>query len=174
MYTLSLLRHAKSSWSDPTLADPARPLNGRGRRAASAVGAWIAASGRIPDEVLCSTAERTRETLERAVRAWPRSVPTHFEGRLYHADPEALLEFARRPGTADHRMLVGHHPGLHELAVALAAEGDPSDLAALRDHFPTGALAIIELPADRWQAIRPGTGRLLAFVRPRELDGRRR
>lgn len=167
MPRLILLRHAKSAWDDPALADHDRPLNRRGRTAARLMAKPVAEAA--PDLVLCSTARRTRETVERMVEAgaFPAGRVVH-DRELYHATPAAILAVVRARA-ADHPsvMVVGHNPGLHELAAAMATAGDDEARAALAAKFPTAALAVLDLENAEWQ---PGAARLIRFVTPRMLE----
>jgi phosphohistidine phosphatase len=165
VHRLFLFRHAKSSWKDPGQADHDRPLAGRGRRAAKAVARHLREERIQPELVLCSTARRARETLERVEPALGVA-DVWFEPALYGASAGALLE--RLHDVPDHVgsvMLIGHNPGLQELALELAHTGP--ELHELAAKFPTAALATLELPD--WRTIRPGTGDLVGFVRPRDL-----
>ncbi|KYO50078.1 histidine phosphatase family protein [Tistrella mobilis] len=167
MPRLILLRHAKSAWDDPALADHDRPLNRRGRAAARLMAKPVAEAA--PDLVLCSTARRTRETVEHMVNAgaFPAGRVVH-DAALYHAAPAAILAVV---GThaAGHAavMVVGHNPGLHELAASMATAGDDQARAALAAKFPTAALAVLDLAGPGW---RPGDARLTRFVTPRMLE----
>lgn len=174
MRQLLLLRHAKSSWDDPSLPDHARPLNPRGRRAAHAMAEAIAELGLAPDVVLVSSARRTLQTLE-ALRGLVLESGTLVEplDSLYLAPWRALLDLVQRvPETARSVMIVGHNPGLHDLALALAgpaglAAGGP-EAARLAEGYPTGALAEFAV-ASPWRQLEPGGGRLLRFLAPRDL-----
>jgi phosphohistidine phosphatase len=169
MRRVYLLRHAKSSWKDRSLADRDRPLAGRGKRAAKAVAGHIEAAGIRPDLVLCSPARRSRETLNGVEAAFGERVEARFEEALYGASVAELLARLRAlPPEVDSVMIVGHNPGLEELALALASEG--AERARLQEKYPTAALATIDLPADDWSAIEPGSGEFVAYVRPRDLD----
>jgi phosphohistidine phosphatase len=172
MLTLSLLRHAKSSWSDARLKDCERPLNERGERAAPRMGAFMARRGLVPDLVLCSTALRARETLDLVLpRFQGRGGPSVvYEDALYLASPATLLRFIHAvEGDARHVMIVGHDPGLHSLALQLAASGRGDDMQALEDKFPTTGLAVIDFDVEAWSDIQPGSGRLLIFMTPKRL-----
>jgi phosphohistidine phosphatase len=163
---LYLLRHAKSSWKDATLADHDRPLAGRGRRAATAIGRRMRAEGVEPQLVLCSTARRARETLARIEPALGRGA-VKVERQLYGAGAEDLLARLRRlPDDVESVLVIGHNPGLEELARDLAGSG--SD--ALGAKYPTGALATLELAVESWRALDRGGGELIGFVRPRDLE----
>jgi phosphohistidine phosphatase len=171
--TLYLLRHAKSSWDDPSQADFDRPLTGRGRRTAAAMGRYLAAAGTRPDLVLCSAARRTRETLDIVQAAWGWRVPTEIEDRLYETTRNRLL--ARLKEVEDHVgtvLLIGHNPGMEELAAYLAdpAASDGEALARLRTKYPTGALAVLAAPIKRWQDLGRSAVRLTTFVVPRDLE----
>ena len=156
MKRLYLLRHAKSSWDDADVADHDRPLSGRGRRAADAIGRHLRAERIEPELVLCSSSTRTRETLARI------GLDGEIERELYGASAGELIPRLRAVARGIESVLViGHNPGIHELALALA--NGP------HDSYPTGALATIDLDIDEWRAIVAGRGRLMDFVRPREL-----
>ena len=162
-----VLRHAKSSWDDPSLTDHDRPLNGRGRRAAKAMARHIRDEGIAPELVLCSTAARARQTLERIEPALgTRS--TSVEPDLYGADEPALLDRLRGlPDTVGSVMLIGHNPGLQDLVLALAAPAPARDEVAAK--FPTAALATFAFAGRSWRDLAPGGAELVAYVRPRDL-----
>ena len=169
MRRVYLLRHAKSSWKDRSLADRDRPLAGRGKRAAKAVAGHIEAERIRPDLVLCSPARRSRETLERVEAAFGDRVEARFEEALYGANEAELLARLRAlPPELDSVMIVGHNPGLEDLALGLASEG--ADRTRMEEKYPTAALATIDLPANEWSAIERSSGALVAYVRPRDLD----
>jgi phosphohistidine phosphatase len=169
--TLLLLRHAKSAWSDPKLDDHDRPLNGRGERAAKAVADHIAGQGLRPDLILCSTAIRTRQTLAPLIkRLGTPAPPISLESGLYLASEVALL--ARLQAVADDvptLLLIGHNDGIGQLAADLAGSGPPEALSALREKYPTGALAVLGLRDGPWSDLQVGSAVLLNFVRPRDL-----
>lgn len=172
MKTLLLLRHAKSSWDDPGLDDHERPLNERGQTAARQVGAFLTEQGYRPQLVLCSTARRTRETLALALPA--NHTDVRFTHDLYLAAPDQILSALRTlEDEAESVMIVAHSPGTEQLALLLSRCDGPREERASRDKiaekFPTGALAVLELPSETWAAVEPGSGRLTAFVRPRDL-----
>jgi phosphohistidine phosphatase len=169
--TLYLLRHAKSSWKDETIEDLDRPLNKRGRAAAKAIGEYLARQKIVPAQVLCSSARRTRETLEGVQKALGDAVPARFEKGLYLADAAALLRRLRRLNDSfESVMLIGHNPGLERLALVLAAQHDDEPRRQLQSKFPTGSLAVIETDVDRWADLKPGCGRIVAFVQARDLE----
>jgi phosphohistidine phosphatase len=166
-----LLRHAKSAWSQPGLDDHDRPLNRRGERAAEAMADHIVRNAPRPDLILCSTAARTRQTLAPLVhRLTAPAPPIALERGLYLASEDALLgrlrALAEEVGTV---LLIGHNEGIGALAESLAGSGRATDLAALREKFPTGTLATLRAPATLWTELAPGSAELLSFVRPRDL-----
>ena len=171
MKTLILMRHAKSAWDDPLQKDIDRPLAPRGRKAAPKVGGWLKAQRYRPDVVLCSTARRARETLELVRASLPKDATVEPVRGLYMAAPrEMLTELGRVPATAETVMLVGHNPGMGSLAVLLAGSGDEAALANMHAKFPTGGVAVLGFDVARWSEIAPGNGKLLAFLRPRDID----
>jgi phosphohistidine phosphatase len=163
-----LLRHAKSSWSDPSLPDVERPLAPRGERAARSIAEYLRRKRIRPSLVLCSSARRARQTLEAIEPSLGKRCAVELSSELYAASVETLLERLRAvPESAGSVMLIGHNPGLEELALALASTG--ADLPRLRGKFPTGALAVIAVESKSWAALEPGDGALVDYVVPREL-----
>lgn len=170
MLTLSLLRHAKSSWANPLLEDFDRPLAGRGEKSAPLTGAFIAERGLVPDLVLCSGSVRTRETLDLATDAWKAAPKIIYDDALYHATVPALFAKLHAASNAKkHVMIVGHNPGLHSFALQLVGSGAKPDLHALAHGFPSGTLAVIALDKTQWRQIRPGDGHLTLLVSPKDL-----
>lgn len=170
MKRLILLRHAKSSWDDPTADDHDRPLNGRGRRSAPVIGAWLAERGFVPDAAICSTAARARETWSLVAPALGAAPDAAVEPRLYHADPATMLALVRAaPESADTLILIGHQPGLSGFARKLSAEPVAPACARAFQHYPTAAAAVIDFDVDRWDRVAWGEGRFHAFAAPREL-----
>lgn len=171
MRRLILLRHAKSDWPDG-IADPERPLAARGRNAAPRIGAYIAQEHLLPDRILVSPARRTRETWDLVAARLPPPKVVASEPRVYDASAARLMTVLReQPKDAHSVMLVGHNPGLEDLAELLVASGPAPHLASMAEKFPTGGLAVIDLPVDEWSATAPGIGRLDRFVTPRDLGG---
>lgn len=169
MLQLLLLRHAKSSWSDPSLADFDRPLNARGRDAAPTMGAVMAEQGIVPQRIICSTAQRARETLALVLPHLSADMEVTFTRRLYDADGEGYLKAVQSGGTANTLMLVGHNPAMEDAAMVLAPSGDEEALNRLRDKYPTCGLAVIAFDAPRWSETGPGGGRLAAFHTPKSV-----
>jgi phosphohistidine phosphatase len=167
--TLSLFRHAKSSWADPSLDDFDRPLAPRGQKATPRMGAFIAERGLIPDLILCSGSARTRETLALAA-VWPAQPETVYDDALYHATVPALFaQLHAAPDAKPHIMMVGHNPGLQDFALQLVGGGKGADLRNLAHKFPSAALAVIAFDKEYWREIAPGDGHLTLFARPKDL-----
>jgi phosphohistidine phosphatase len=166
--TLYLLRHAKSSWEDPALADHDRPLASRGRRASRIVARHLRGQAIAPRLVLCSSSTRARETLELIRSGFDSEVEAQIEERLYASTAGDLLDrlHAVAPDL-DSVMLIGHNPAIQELALGVAGRG--AQLGRLREKFPTAALATLTF-AVGWRELAPGVAELVAFVRPRELE----
>jgi phosphohistidine phosphatase len=171
MRRLLLLRHAKSSWADPKHEDFERPLNSRGISGAKAVAAHFSATKLKPDLVLCSAALRARATLAELMPALARDTRISVERRLYMASAPRLLEAVRDTDDAVRTLLlIGHNPGLENLARLLAGSGPDEMLSAMAAKFPTAALAVFDFDADRWRDIGKGTGTLAEFTIPRDLE----
>lgn len=169
MRTLYLLRHAKSSWDHPGVGDHDRPLAPRGIRAARAIADHMHATGLAPQVLLCSSARRTRETLELLGDAIPPDCEVLVDEDLYGAGSDTLIERVRAlPTDAQRAMLIGHNPGMQRLAITLAGSGARLDL--LRQKLPTAGLATLDASVDGWDDVAEGCAVLTDFVRPRDLD----
>jgi phosphohistidine phosphatase len=170
MKSLTLLRHAKSGWDDPVSRDFDRPLNPRGRKAARTVGREMKAKSFSFDLVLASPARRVIETLEEVASGYGPIDPD-FDQRLYLASAATLLDIVRAaPDGARRLLVVGHNPGLEELALCLSGRDDAELRCEVEVKYPTGTVAEIELPVERWADVTEGAGRLVRFIRPRDLD----
>ena len=168
MRTIMLLRHGKSSWSDPTLADLERPLAARGERASRRIAKHLRRKRIRPDLVLCSPSLRTRQTLEAIRPSLGKRCSVELVAQLYAASEEELLERIRTvPESAASVLLIGHNPGLQKLALVLASRG--ADLAKLEQKFPTGALATLIVGSDSWASLEPGAAELADYVLPKQL-----
>lgn len=176
MRLLLLLRHAKAA-REAREGDEARPLDDRGRSAAAVVGRWLAEQQKLqPRLVLASSAQRTRETWDAVATELTSKIPVRFHHRLYLASPESILAVvADAPKDAERLMVVGHNPGIHELARHLVGQIGARTAARLafdrmREKFPTGALAVIAFPkAQGWRDIHFGGGRFECFIRPKDI-----
>jgi len=171
MHQLLLLRHAKSSWDSAGSPDRDRPLNARGRRAAIAMRRAMRELGLVPDLILVSSAARTLETMQ-ALEPWDDTPLIEPMDDLYLANKARLVGTLRAVAeTVRTVLLIGHNPGMHELAVALA---DPRTSAeplvrGVHEGFPTGALAEFSITGP-WSRLNAGGGRLMRFLTPRMLD----
>ena len=171
MRRLLILRHAKSSWAELGASDHDRPLNRRGEEAAPRIGAYLRRHKLIPDGVLCSTARRARATWDLVAAEAPAAPPATYEARLYDATPRTLLDvFRHAPSGAQSVLVVGHNPGLQEVATQLIAAGDLDDRERLREKLPTGGLVVIDFTIEGWAKLHARSGRLERFVVPRMLE----
>ena len=163
MKSLLLLRHAKSSWKNPGLADHDRPLKKRGRRDAPKMGRLLLREGLVPGLILTSSATRARQTAQAVATACGESVEPRSFRELYSAEPEDYALLLRSlPDGNDTVLVVGHNPTLEELLELLTGA---------RAILPTAALARVELPIERWGELAlDGKARLVRVWRPRELD----
>jgi phosphohistidine phosphatase len=174
MRRLLLLRHAKTENDAPSGRDQDRRLDERGRIDAADIGGWIARHPPFPDLVLVSPAIRAHQTWEIAWAAMKGLVPQpqiELVPELYGADPIQLLQTIRMASATDPQRLlvIGHNPGMHELALALAGSGDASGRKALADNLPTSGLALFDFPVDDWADVAFRRGQLVQFVSPKLL-----
>jgi phosphohistidine phosphatase len=167
-HRLLLLRHAKSSWDDPALADHDRPLAKRGRRAAEGVGEHLRDAGLRPGLVICSPSRRTRETLELLSLDGPE---VRLEDAVYEASERDLTGIVRGlPEAVESVLLIGHNPAMGDLAARLCGQDRTEAAGRLREKFPTGALAVFETDKT-WRDLEPSGTRLVSFRTPRNPDG---
>ena len=167
---LMLLRHAKAEKAEAGLRDHERHLNARGQHDAPLIGAYMARHALIPDRVMVSTSERTRETWQRLAEALAAVPPVDYEERLYNAGSETILALAKHIEPPVRTLLmIGHNPGLHDLARLLIASGDVEARERLNEGLPTSGLAVIDFAAPDWGKVHPRGGRLERFVSPRSL-----
>ncbi len=162
MKTLLILRHAKSSWGDPSLADHDRPLNARGKRDAPRMGQLLADQELTPDWIVSSTAKRARKTATKVAKACGFERQVELNGRLYHAYPADYVHVLREVDDQHQRVLVvGHNPGLEELVATMAGQ---------YQSMPTAALAHVVIDIDCWSDLQStSTSRLVSIWLPREL-----
>ncbi len=162
---LILTRHAKSSWDDPTMTDHDRPLNERGKAAAADLGRWLASRGYVPGQVLCSDAQRTRETWSGIALHLPGSPAFELKPALYHAGADVMLAVLRH-AAADTVMMIGHNPGISEFAHRIVAR---APLNGDFHRYPTGSTLVCEFAVSGWGEVGWGMGGVDDFVVPREL-----
>jgi len=169
---LMLLRHAKSEKAEPGMRDRDRRLNGRGRNDAARIAAHMVAHALLPDRVLVSSAQRTRETWERMAPAFSPAPPVGYEDRLYESGTETILTAIRATDRAAAALLViGHNPGLYDTARLLLAHRG-GEAHALDDGLPTAGLIVIDFAEDDWRKLAARSGRLEGFLTPRLLADR--
>ena len=170
MKTLTLLRHAKSSWDDPVARDFDRALNSKGQRAATAVGRFLKSEGLEFDHVVASPAVRVVETLEQVGQGYGSDLAPAWDQRIYLASTATLLDVVHElPDAADHVLLAGHNPGLEELALLLTPCGG-ADRKNVEMKFPTASLAELRFDIADWSDVTAASGELIRFTRPRDLD----
>jgi phosphohistidine phosphatase len=172
MKRLTVLRHAKSSWEEPNTDDFDRPLNERGWKAARRMGRELKQRKITFDLALASPAARVRETLD-GVRESYGDFPfeIRFDERIYLARASTLLEIVRElPESTKAALLVGHNPGLERLVANLTGDDDDHLRRRVQEKFPTAALAVIELPANRWKEVDEGSGSVAELILPRDLN----
>ena len=182
MRRLMLLRHAKTEHDAPSGQDQDRRLDDRGRLDAAAIGSWIGRHPPLPDAVLVSTAVRARQTWEIAGQAMKDALreqaasprvewQAEFLADIYGAEPAQLLQIIRMAEVSNpgHLLMVGHNPGMHELALMLTGSGDAAAKKALEDNLPTSGLAILDFAIDDWSEVAFRGGKLVRFTSPRLL-----
>jgi phosphohistidine phosphatase len=172
MKTISIFRHGKSGWDAPVSRDFDRPINERGQAGSRLIGTWAASKGLAFDAVYCSPAVRCLETLDAFWEGYGQILHPNWDKRIYLASGASLFDFVNDLDEAgDHILMCGHNPGCEELALMLTPDvkGD-----ALRDEieekFPTAALCQIALAAENWADVREGSGTIVQYQRPRDLD----
>lgn len=178
MRRLLLLRHAKTEHDAPSGQDQDRRLDDRGRLDAAAIGGWIVRHLSVPELVLVSTAVRAQQTweivrqaMQDAARADAAPPKVESLDELYAADPAQILQIIRMAETTSPRqlMVIGHNPGMHELALALAGSGDAAAKKALEDNLPTTGLAVLDFAIEDWNEVAFRRGTLVRFTSPKLL-----
>jgi phosphohistidine phosphatase len=174
MRRLLLLRHAKTETNAPSGQDQDRRLDERGYRDAAEIGGWLARHPPLPNRALVSPAVRTAQTWEIVREALKGAGPqpkVEYVPDLYGADPAQLLTAIRMASVTDPKrlMLIGHNPGMHELALTLTGGGDEAAKRALSDNLPTSGLAVFDFATDDWNDVSFRRGKLVLFVSPKLL-----
>lgn len=172
MRKLTLLRHAKSSWSDRTRSDIDRPLTGRGRRAALKIGTYISRNAIFPDLILCSPAKRTRETLAQIAPFLPDGTEVQIEKSIYSAgEGSGLVSYLKGSAIDEaHVMIIGHNPTMQQMALALARPAPDNGYRQIEMKYPTAALTHIRFDIPTWRQL-DGRGELVHYVTPKMLPG---
>jgi phosphohistidine phosphatase len=164
---LLILRHAKAEKAEPGTRDRDRPLATRGHKDARRIGSYLAHHGLTPDLAMVSPARRTRETWETLTAAWPLPPPADFDEQLYNGSARTVLDSLREAGVAhDVLLVIGHNPGLHELARLLVATGEVEPRERLNEGLPTAGLVVIDFAGKDWRTLHAEGGRLVRFVTP--------
>ena len=167
MRRLLLLRHSKTERPEPGQRDRDRKLMPRGRTDAPLIGAYMARHGLVPELALVSPAERAQETWKLLAASCAKAPKTNTDERIYNATADQLMTVLSEPRGARSLLVVGHNPGIHDLAVALIAAGDVEARERVAEKLPTAGLVVIDLAFDDWQLLHPHSGRLDRFVSPR-------
>ena len=167
MRRLMLLRHAKTERAGPGERDRDRALTKRGRADAPVIGAYMAKHGLVPDLALVSPAKRAQETWTLLVEAFAKAPKVTNEERIYNADAEKLMALVGEKRPARSMLVVGHNPGLHDLAIALIASGAVEARERVAEKLPTAGLIVIDLAFNDWSMLHPQSGRLERFITPR-------
>jgi phosphohistidine phosphatase len=167
MRRLMLLRHAKTERAEPGEPDRTRKLTKRGRADAPLVGDYMARHGLVPDLALVSPATRAQETWTLLAPCFGKSPKTANEGRIYNADCETLMRLIRETKDVQSLLIVGHNPGIHDLAVRVIAAGDAKTREQVTEKLPTAGLVVIDFASDDWSRLHAHAGRIERFVSPR-------
>ena len=166
---LMLFRHAKSS-RPSGVADHDRPLSKSGRRASKQMGKYMAKERLTPDQAIASTASRTQETWYLAKLGFKGEIVCRSEKRAYDASADTLLEVIREtPNEVRNLIVVGHNPGLWDLALQLISDAKSRDLARLQRNLPTAGLVVIDFNVENWKEVSAHTGKLKLFATPNSI-----
>lgn len=169
MLRLYVLRHAKSSWTEPGKSDFERGLNDRGLTDLPKIAAMMRRKHYLPDRVICSPSLRTRLTLHGIMDAFATPPAVDYVDDLYSGGVDAYFDCLRAGGPGELIMIIGHNPMCEAFSSALAGSGDAAPLAAMASKFPTGAMAIFDIDATAWSEVGPKSGAVIDFVMPRDL-----
>lgn len=170
MLRLYLLRHAKSSWANPALADYDRPLNKRGHNDLPKVARYMIEHNYQPERVLCSGAMRTRQTLAGILPGLTSDTSIQLLSALYEGyAPDYLVQLRQNAQNYQSLMIIGHNTGMQEIALRLISKGNPKQIADIKSKFPTGALAVLDFDATSWNDVSAQMANLTDFIKPRDL-----
>ena len=171
MKKIILMRHAKSSWSNPGHSDKERPLNNRGQRAAALMGGWLAKSGLHPEHAIVSSSRRTQETWQAmAPLIEPLTCGPAVEDALYLAGPETMLDLLRAtPDAASSVLMIAHQPGTGALTQLLSGDDICARCSRAFSHFPTAAVAVLEADIRDWPDLDFGAAAFRGFTCPKDL-----
>ena len=170
MLRLIIYRHAKTA-RESGGGDHDRPLTKRGEEDSKRIGRYLADEQLLPDLAIASDSRRTRQTLDLASKAANQHPQTRLDRALYLAEPHTLVDIVRRtPAEVRTLMIIGHNPGMADLAALLTGFGDRYAFARMNTKFPTSGLAVLDFPVERWEEVKERGGRLDRFVTPASLD----
>jgi phosphohistidine phosphatase len=170
MLRLLLFRHAKTA-RESGGGDHDRPLTNRGEEDSKRIGRYLSDEQLLPDLAIASDSRRTRQTLDLALKAANQHPRTRLERAVYLAEAHTLLDLIRRtPADIRALMIIGHAPGMADLATLLTGFGDRYAFARMNTKFPTSGLAVLDLPVERWEEVAEHEGRLDRFITPASLD----
>ena len=170
MKTIFLLRHAKSSWDDITLDDFDRPLSHRGIKSCEKIGKFIKKKKIIPVIVYCSNAIRAKQTWELTNRIIKKKENIFFSNALYMANLNSFITFVHKTiDSFSSLMIVSHNPGIENFALELIKNKKNKFYDNISMKYPTAALAIILFDEKKWSNIKIGTGKIIDFIKPRDL-----
>jgi len=167
MRRLMLLRHAKTERAEPGEPDRDRKLTKRGRADVPVIGAYMARHGLVPDLALVSPVQRSQETWTLLAAAFAKVPRVVNDERIYNANADGLIAFIGETRAAHSLLVIGHNPGLHDVAVQLIASGDVEARERVSEKLPTSGLVVIDLAFDDWSRLHRRAGRLERFVSPR-------
>jgi phosphohistidine phosphatase len=170
MGRLLLLRHSKTERAEPGERDRDRKLTERGRTDAPMIGAYMVRHRLVPDVALTSPAARAAETFELVAAECKKQPRAVRDERIYNASTETLVRLIRETRDAATLLVVGHNPGLHDLALRLIASGDTAIRERLNEKLPTSGLVVIDFASDDWSRLNANSGRLERFVSPRSIE----
>ena len=171
MKTLTLLRHAKSSWDGSAATDFDRRLSKRGHKAARTIGRELKAQGLEFDAAIASPAARVVETVEGLSDGYGSAIRPVFDPRVYLGSVATLMAVVHEADDSAERLLIiGHNPGLEGLAMLLTRDDGDGLRREMGVKYPTATVAEIVLPIDHWRDAAAGSGELVRFIRPRDLD----
>jgi phosphohistidine phosphatase len=170
MLRLLLLRHAKTERAEPGERDRDRKLMPRGEADAQLIGAYMARHKLVPDLVRISPSTRTVQTWSHVAAALPGAPHATQDQRIYNASADTLADLICESGAAKTLLLIGHNPGMHDLAVVLVGSGDIDAREELKEKLPTSGLIVIDFAFDDWAMLHDNAGRLTRFVSPRLIE----
>jgi phosphohistidine phosphatase len=173
MKQLLLMRHAKSNWSVEGLSDFERSLNDRGHLNAQDMALYLLKNAPLPDYILCSTAQRTRETLGYLLKAYSHPHTVQMSRKIYEAPYVQIMEQVQAvPEHVQTLLVLGHNPGMEEMAFNLCGDGEVDAFKELRFKYPTAACAHISFNVGAWLDVTRTSGYLKDFVTPKTIETR--